>query len=124
MGRPDYGQIQRNLRSIGSYVGQTAIIRHYVSASAGAAAAGISDEPQYVERLITAMMTFVTFDELQQVGGMFIEGDVKATLIDYHPQSEDEVRYSGTIYRVESEPAAQMILGQTGWRVLLRRGDR
>ena len=124
MGRPDYGRVQRNLRQIGVNVGQTATVRRYVSGSAANAAAGISDEPQYTEFIVTGLMTFVTFDEVQVVGGNYIEGDVKATIIDYHPQAEDEIRYSGTIYRMGSEPTVQPILGQTGWRVLLRRGDR
>ena len=124
MGRPDYGRIQRQLRNIGASVGQTVTIRRYVSGSAGIAAAGVSNEPQYNEWLVTGLMTFVTFDEAQVVGGNYIEGDVKATIIDYHPQPRDEVRYSGRIYRMESEPTVQMILGRTGWRVLLRRGDK
>ena len=124
MGRPEYGRIQRQLRNIGKNVGQIVTVRRFVSGSAGAGAAGVSNEPQYNEWHVTGLMTFVTFDEVQVAGGNYIMGDVKATIIDYHPQPRDEIRYSGRIYRFESEPTVQMILGQTGWRVLLRRGDR
>jgi hypothetical protein len=124
MSRPDYGRIQHQARQIGNNVGYTATIRRYLSGSGGVPQYGVSELPQYNERLVTGMFVPVTFEEISRAGGQYIAGDMKATILDYHPQPNDEVRYSGTIYRVESDPMPQPMLGQMGYRCLLRRGDK
>lgn len=123
MSRPDFGRTQRQQRGFAQHVGETATWRKYVSASAGNPAYGQGDEPQYVERTVTGLFLPVTFEEIAAAGGQYLAGDMKASLLDCQPGSRDEVRWSGTIYRIESDVIPQAILGRSAWRVLLRRGD-
>lgn len=122
MTRPDYSQLRRQQRAIGRYVGETATWRRFHSASAGSPALGVGDEPAYVERRITGLFVPVTFEEVGQAGGQFVAGDMRATLLDCQPGSQDEVVWSGTVYRVASDAMPQMLVGRSAWRVLLRRG--
>ena len=124
MGRPDFGQRARQMRAIASFVGETATLRHFVSASASTNDAyGIGAEPQYLAQRVSGLFRPMTFDEVNEGGGQFIEGDVMATLLDVQPNTADEIVWRGTIYRIESDFIPERIVGAAGYRGLLRRGD-
>lgn len=123
MGRPDFTLTMRQARGFAHHVGDTAVWRKFVSASAGNPAYGIGDEPCYTERVITGLFASVTFEQIAAAGGQLIAGDMNATLMDCRPGNNDEIKWSGTTYRVESDVIPQAILGREAWRVLLRRGD-
>ena len=123
MGRPDFMRTMRQARGFAQHVGDTATWRKYVSASAGNPAYGQGDEPCYVERVVTGLFVSVTFEQIAAAGGQFVAGDMNATLLDCQPGREDEIKWSGTTYRVESDVNPEAILGRAAWRVLLRRGD-
>ncbi len=123
MGRPDFNLTMRQARGFAQHIGDTAIWRKYVSASAGNPAYGQGDELCYVERVITGLFVSVTFEEIAAAGGQFIAGDMNATLLDCTPGKQDEIKWSGTTYRVESDVNPQALLGRAAWRMLLRRGD-
>ena len=121
--RPDFGSILRQTRAIASHVGETAMWREYVSASAGNPAYGIADETYYSLHLITGLFRPATFEEIQQAGGQILYGDINATLLDVRPEGQDEITWRGTNYRVESDFVPERIMGSSGYRGLLRRGD-
>lgn len=123
MARPDYKRTMRQARGITQFVGETATWWKYVSASAGNPAYGVGDEPCYVARTITGLFVSVTFEEIAAAGGQYLAGDMKATLIDCNPGSNDEIKWSGNTYRIESDVTPQAILNRNAWRVLLRRGE-
>jgi hypothetical protein len=121
--RPDFNNIARQQRHIAQHVGETAMWRKYVSASAGNPAYGIGNEPRYVQRTVTGLFNPVPFEEMQQGGGQFVAGDMHATLIDCQPNGSDELIWRGTTYRVESDFIPERLLGASAYRGVLRRGD-
>lgn len=122
MRRPDFSRAERQQREIGGFVGETAVWRQYVTAQAGTPSYGRGNSPQYAERTITGLFNPVSFDEIAAAGGQYLAGDMKATLIDCKPGTRDEVIWSGTVYRVESEVIPQALFNRNGWRMILRRG--
>jgi len=122
MGRPDYGQVRRQQRALGDFVGETAQLRTYVSASAGTPAYGVGDEPQYQTRVVTALLRPVAFDEVQAAGGQFFAGDMMAMVLDAAPGPKDEIVYRGVTYRLASDTWPQP-LAPSAYRMVLRRGD-
>lgn len=120
--RPDFGQHARQQRSIAAFVGETATLRTYVTASAGQPQYGIGNEPVYAERVVTGLFRPMTQEEVQAAGGQFIAGDIVATLVDATLGTSDEVVWHGVPYRVESDPLPQPIVGSSAQRIVLRRG--
>ena len=123
MGRIDPALLARQQRQVAANVGETAIYRCYVSASAGSPQYGIGDADNYVERIVTGLFQSVLFNEQLVPGGQFVAGDMIATLIDCTPSSRDEIIWRGVTYRLESETTPQQIVGTSALRVLLRRGQ-
>jgi hypothetical protein len=120
--RPDFGQHARQQRDIAQFVGETATLRAYVSASAGVPQYGIGNEPRYAERTVTGLFRPMTMEEIQAAGGQYIAGDMQATLIDCIPTTADEVIWRGVAYRVESDALPQRIVQSSAQRIVLRRG--
>lgn len=123
MSRPDFGRVQRQTRDIGQFVGETATWRKFVSAAGGNPAYGEGETEYYVERRVTGLFKPVEFEEIAAAGGQFVSGDVMATVLDCQPGSRDEFIWRGTIYRAESDPVPQRIVGSSAYRLLLRRGE-
>lgn len=123
MSRPDFNLTIRQARGFAQHIGETATWWKYVSASAGNPVYGIGDEPCYVQRIVTGLFEAVTFQEIGAAGGQLVAGDMNATLFDCQPSKQDEIVWSGTTYRVESDVTPQSIVGRKSWRMLLRRGD-
>lgn len=88
--------------------GQTAIWRTYVSSSGGVAAAGFGATAFYAERIITALFTRVTQPETQTPGGQVVTADFQMTTRQPIGRN-DELRWRGVDYRVESDPAPARI---------------
>lgn len=122
MPRPNFDLMQRQQREIASFVGETATMRRYHTAQAGAPQFGVDNKAVYIEKTITGLFNPMTLQEIQAAGGMFVAGDIHATILDYVPSSADEIIWRGVIYRVESDHLPQPIVGASAHRVLLRRG--
>jgi len=118
--RPDFGQIQRQSRQLAEHLGETATWKKYVSASAGRPEAGIGDEPCYVHVTITGLFVPVSFDEIAVAGGQLVAGDMRATLVDCLPSKQDEIVWSGVVYRIEADTIPTR--GYSGWSTVLLRG--
>lgn len=123
MSRPDFQLLARQQRDIAASVGETALWRRYVSASAGSPQYGIADADSYVETRITGLFQSVQFAENLAPGGQFNAGDMVATLIDCVPSARDEIIWRGVTYRMESDLTPQQLLGKSALRVVLRRGQ-
>ena len=121
MGRPDFCFTQRQQRDVAAWVGETATWRKWASAAGGTPAYGVQNTDYFVERTITGLFVPMALDEQMEAGGIYMMGDVKATLIDALPGAKDQIIWSGTNYRLVSEVVPQAILGRRAWRVLLRR---
>ena len=122
MGRPDFGQMNRQQRRVASFVGETATWRQYVSASAAAPAYGYGVTEYYIERRVTGLFRLATLQEVQAQGGQYVAGDVVASLIDCKPTTADEVLWQDTTYRAETEFIPQRIVAGSAYWGILRRG--
>lgn len=121
--RPDFEEFRRQHRQIADFVGETATWQKYIGDTTGTAAYGIGNEPTYAARTITGLFRVVQPAEIAEAGGVYVAGDIQATLIDCAPAKEDRILWSGAKYRAESVPVAQAVIGRDAWTVLLRRGD-
>lgn len=93
--------------------GQPVIWRTYVSSSGGVAAAGFGATAFYAERVITALIAAqsrqsLTIPESQTPGGQIANAELLA--ITRQPIGRnDELRWRGVDYRVESDPVPARI---------------
>lgn len=122
MSRPNFDRMQRQQREIASFVGETATIRRYHTAQAGAPQFGVEHKPVYIEKIITGLFNPMTLKEIQAAGGQYVAGDIQATILDYIPNTADEIVWRGVTYGIESDHLPQPIVGASAHRVLLRRG--
>jgi hypothetical protein len=123
VGRPNFHRMQRQQRDIASWVGETAQLRKYVSASAGNPAYGYGNEATFQTTTITGLFAPVLPEEIEAAGGVYIMGDVRLTPIDMNVSGNDEIVWHGATHHVVSDPLPQPIVG-SAQRVLLRRGGQ
>jgi hypothetical protein len=126
VGRSDFGRIVQQHRGIADNVGDTAIWRRHIGAASVsdmARAAGDDGASTYFEQTCTGLFRTVVFGEQLVNGGQVVAGDVVATIVDAVPSQNDEIVWRGTTYRVESDTLPQQIMGASGYRLLLRRGQ-
>lgn len=108
---PDPSRIAQQQAQIMQFAGQTATWRQYVSASAGVSVAGFGSTPFYAERTITALFApLPRAPEAQQPAGMIISDEFQVTTRE-HLQRQDELRWRGERYRVESDPSPATLPG-------------
>lgn len=100
------------------HAGHTATWKHYISASAGVAAAGMGSAPRYREQTITALFGTVNQPEQPTPAGLFAAADIYAVTRERVGRS-DELVWRGVPYRVESDPAPGRLAGT--WISTLKR---
>ena len=104
-----------------SQVGQTAVWRKYVSASAGVAAAGESDTLYYHHHVITGMFGNRVVEQLPEhstPGGMVAAAQVYVITRE-QVSRQDELVWNGIAYRAESDPVRATLVGH--WVTVLKR---
>lgn len=108
---PDQRRILNQSQTIFQYAGQTATWRQYISASAGVSVAGFGVTPFYAERTITALFApLPRAPEMQQPAGMIVSDEFQVTTKE-HLQRQDELRWRGERYRVDSDPSPATLPG-------------
>lgn len=126
-GRPDVSLIARQQRENIAYpVGETGIWGRYVTAQAPSPvseAAGYGESAYYVQTVITGLFVPISFPEIAQAGGYYIQGDMKATILDEIPSENDTITWRSVNYRVLDAPLQQQILQRSAYRMTLRRGQ-
>lgn len=103
------------------HAGSTATWRQYVSGSAGASIAGFGSAYHYREQTITAMFgqnMVAQIGERQVPGGMIAGGGISVVTKERLGR-KDELRWMGSIYRVEGEPIPSQLVGH--WVTILKR---
>lgn len=108
---PNLARIQGQEAAIFQYAGQTATWRAYISASAGVSVAGFQPTPYYAERTITALFApLPRAPEMQQAAGMIVSDEFQVTT-QVKLQRQDELRWRGERYRVDSDPSPAALPG-------------
>jgi hypothetical protein len=108
---PNQSRIQAQSQTIFQYAGNTATWRAYISASAGVSVAGFGSTPYYAERTITALFAPIPrAPESQQPAGMIVSNEFQVTTTQ-KLQRQDELRWRGERYRVDSDPTQATLPG-------------
>lgn len=122
MGRPDWERIGRNAGVVFAGAGETAVLRTWVSASAGAGAAhfGVQPPDHFADSLITALFASDIFGaprpfERDRAGGQAQEARLQVTTT--QPiNARDEIIWRGTAYRIAGGAIPQHLGGQVLYR--------
>ena len=120
MGRPDFELVRRNGNVVFGGAGETAVLRTFVSAGAGAPQFGVNSPDYYAATLVTAMFASDIFGaprpfERDRPGGQAQEARLQVTL-DRPINARDEIIWRGTAYRVAGDSIPQHVGGQTLFR--------
>src|SRR3990167_9525778 len=120
MGRPDFEYVRGNARVVFGGAGETATLRTFVSAGAGAAQFGVNPASFYAETVITALFASDIFgaprpQERDRAGGQAQEARLMGTT-DRPVAARDEIIWRGTAYRVQGDPVPQHLGGQVQYR--------
>lgn len=115
---PQSSRIAAGQADIFTHAGQTATWRAYVSASAGVPVAGMGSAARFVERTVTALFGAVSQAEVSVPAGQIAAGDIYCVMREQVGRN-DELRWRGVLYRVESDPAPARIAGT--WAAILKR---
>lgn len=117
---PNQPRIQAQAQTVFQYAGQQTVWREYVSAATGLATRGQGTTLYYREQSITALFAPLPVnDETQTPAGM-----IAATRFQVSTRQQlarqDELRWRGEIYRVESDPSPATLPGW--WVATVARG--
>lgn len=102
------------------YAGQTATWRQFVSSSAGVSAAGFAATLIYREQTITALFAPLPHNPETQTPAGMIASDTFQVTTQQAIGRQDELRWRGERYRVESDPAPATMPGF--WVSTVKRG--
>ena len=111
-GLPDPLRIKRNASVIFRGAGETATLRYYVSASAGAPEYGIANDQMYGARIITGLFKLPSPKERAEPGGMLFDADLAIT-VTTALDSRDRVQWRGSAYTVAGGPYPVHLGGRT-----------
>jgi hypothetical protein len=114
--------MQTQMAEILRQVGQTATWRQWVSAGDSFDHLGLGDTQYYREQVITALFyeSYQRQPESQRSVGMIAEGAFAVSTRERLGR-QDELRWRGVTYRVESDPQPSIVAGL--WMTMLKRGD-
>lgn len=120
MSRPDFERIKRNANVVFAGAGETALLRTFVSASAGSPQYGVGDSFNYTETIVTAMFAAALFGaprptEQAWPGGQTQMADLMMTT-DRAIGARDEVVWRGTAYRIAGEAMPEHLGGHIMFR--------
>lgn len=117
---PDQPRIQAQAQTVFQYAGQAATWRQYVSAESANAVIGRGSALYYREQGITALFAPLPPNpETQTQAGMIAADEFQMTTREAVGR-QDEVRYRGEVYRVESDPSPATLPGY--WVSRVKRG--
>lgn len=116
--RPDFERIRREAANVFAGAGQTALLRTFVTASAGNPRFGIADSLVYSSAIITALFAMVNHSEQDRAGGQTPQGTPMMST-DRLIRPRDEVIWLGTAYRAAGAPMPETIGGRVMWRTPL-----
>lgn len=118
---PDQPRILVQASTVFQYAGQTATWKQYVSAATGLSVMGRGDTFYYREQTITALFAPLPPNpETQTPAGMIAADEFQMTTTQSVGR-QDEVRWRGEIYRVESDPSPATLPGY--WVSRVKRGE-
>lgn len=105
---PDAQRIRAQTTNIFQYAGQTALWQHFVSASGGTPAAGLTNTLYFRETIITALLS-----NLQQPEGATPAGMLAASRFSVITQErlerDDRLVWNGVDLRIDSDPVTSRI---------------
>lgn len=117
---PNQPRILNQAATVFQYAGQTATWMQYASASTGVPVAGKGITPFYREQTITGLFNpLPVSNEMQSPAGMIAATQFQATTRERIGR-QDQVRWRGEVYRVESDPSPATLPGY--WVATLKRG--
>ena len=126
MSRPDFERIRRNARVVQAGAGETATLRAYVSASAGAGAARFGAQPvqAFTDSIITGLFASDIFgaprpQERDRGGGQIQDSRLMVTT-DRSVHARDLLIWRGTAYRAAGESLPQNLGANVLWRTPLQ----
>ena len=110
---PDATRIRAQTTNILQYAGQTAIWQHFVSASGGTPAAGLTNTLYFRQTVITALFSNMQFGNMQQPedatpAGM-IAGSRFSVISQERIERDDRLIWNGVDLRVDSDPVTSRI---------------
>lgn len=110
---PDAMRIRAQTTNILQYAGQTAIWQHFVSASGGTPAAGLTNTLYFRQTVITALFSNMQFGNMQQPedatpAGM-IAGSRFSVISQERIERDDRLIWNGVDLRVDSDPVTSRI---------------
>lgn len=117
MRRPDVDRVNRNFSGIQAGAGETALLRVYVSASAGVPQFGVQAGQAFRDELVTGLFTIPegTPREYQGPGGQAQAAQLQVTL-DRAVAARDELLWRGSAYRLAGPAMPTVLGGRTVWR--------
>ena len=120
--RPDFERIRRNASVIQAGAGETAQVRTWASAGAGAPQYGVEGTQAYTTRIITALFSRHTPMENKMGGGTIATSMPEVTLLE--PLGvRDEIVWEGTAWRVDGAAIPTHLGGRPMYRHLLKQAN-
>lgn len=105
---PDATRIRAQTTNILQYAGQTAIWQHFVSASGGTPAAGLTNTLYFRQTVITALFSNLQQPEDATPAGM-IAGSRFSVISQERIERDDRLIWNGVDLRVDSDPVTSRI---------------
>ena len=105
---PDAMRIRAQTTNILQYAGQTAIWQHFVSASGGTPAAGLTNTLYFRQTVITALFSNLQQPEDATPAGM-IAGSRFSVISQERIERDDRLIWNGVDLRVDSDPVTSRI---------------
>jgi len=105
---PDAMRIRAQSTNILQYAGQTAIWQHFVSASGGTPAAGLTNTLYFRQTVITALFSNLQQPEDATPAGM-IAGSRFSVISQERIERDDRLIWNGIDLRVDSDPVTSRI---------------
>ena len=105
---PDATRIRAQTTNILQYAGQTAIWQHFVSASGGTPAAGLTNTLYFRQTVITALFSNLQQPEDATPAGM-IAGSRFSVISQERIERDDRLIWNGIDLRVDSDPVTSRI---------------
>lgn len=105
---PDATRIRAQTTNILQYAGQTAIWQHFVSASGGTPAAGLTNTLYFRQTIITALFSSLQQPEDATPAGM-IAGSRFSVISQERIERDDRLIWNGIDLRVDSDPVTSRI---------------
>lgn len=108
---PNQPRIQAQAATVLQYAGQTATWRQYVSAETGVVVAGRGATRYYREQTVTALFAPLPHNNETQTDAGMLASDMFQATTRERIGRQDELKWGGETYRVESDPSPATMPG-------------